>query len=66
LVAVSLESVLKLAVFATCVMVALQIVFYFVFETIGYDSYLLSIILIVSVIVAILLLVLWNIAKKRA
>jgi predicted neutral ceramidase superfamily lipid hydrolase len=62
----SWESVLKLAAFAACVMVALQIVFYFVFEIIGYDSYLLSIILIASVIVAILFLVLWNTAKKRA
>lgn len=65
LIVVSWESVLKLAAFATGVMVVLQIVFYFVFEVVGYDSYLLSLTLIVSLIVAIVFLLLWNIAKKR-
>jgi hypothetical protein len=61
---VSWESVLKLAAIATGVMVALQLVFYIIFALIGYDSYLLSITLITSLIVAIACLVLWNIAKK--
>jgi hypothetical protein len=62
---VSWESVLKLAAFAAGIMVASQLIFYFIFEIIGYDSYLLSITLIASLIVAIVFLVLWNIAKKR-
>lgn len=65
LIVVSWEAVLKLAAFAAGVMVALQLIFYVVFEIIGYDAYLLSITLIASLIVAIMFLVLWNIAKKR-
>ena len=61
----SWESVLKLAAFAAGVMVALQLVFYVVFEIIGYDSFLLSITLIFSLTVAILFLVMWNIVKKK-
>jgi len=59
------ESVLKLAAFAAGVMVALQLVFYIVFEIIGYESFLLSITLISSLIVAIIFLVMWNIVKKK-
>ena len=61
----SWDSVLKLAVFAAGVMVVLQLVFYVLFEIIGYDSHLLSIPLIVSLIVAFVFLLLWNIAKRR-
>lgn len=61
----SWEAVLKLAAFAAGVMVALQLIFYVFFEIIGYDSYLLSITLIASLLVAIMFLVLWNITKKR-
>ena len=61
----SWESVLKLAAFAAGVMVALQLVFYVIFEIIGYDSFLLSITLIFSLTVAILFLVMWNIVKKK-
>ena len=64
LVVVSWESVLKLAVVATGVMVALQLVFYVVFEVIGYDSFLLSATLIVSLLVAILFLIIWNLVKR--
>ena len=61
---VSWESVLKLAAVVSGVMVALQLLFYVLFEVIGYDSYLLSITLIASLIIAIVFLVLWNLAKK--
>jgi membrane protein YdbS with pleckstrin-like domain len=47
----SMYTVLKLAAWGVCVAVALQVIFYFVFQTIGHDSYLLSITLIVSVTV---------------
>ena len=60
----SLATVLKLAAWGVIVAVALQVIFYFVFQTVGYDSYLLSITLIVSVIIGILLLVGWRILKK--
>ena len=61
----SLATVLKLAAWGVIVAVALQVIFYFVFQIIGYDSYLLSITLIVSVIIGILLLFGWK-ALKRA
>jgi len=60
----SVATVLKLAAWGVIVAVALQVIFYFVFQAIGYDSYLLSITLIVSVIIGILLLVGWRILKK--
>lgn len=62
---VSWALVLKLATFAAGVMVALQLIFYVIFEIIGYDSYLLSITLMASLIVATLFLVLWNIFNKK-
>jgi uncharacterized membrane protein len=61
---VSVATVLKLAAWAVCVAVALQIIFYFVFQVIGYNSYLLSLTLIGSVIAAILLLIGWNILRR--
>jgi len=61
---VSWESVLKFAAVAASVMVALQLIFYIVFNVIDYDSYLLSITLIASIVVAIVFLVLRNLAKK--
>ena len=60
----SVATVLKLAAWGVIAAVALQVIFYFVFQAIGYDSYLLSITLIVSVIIGILLLVGWRILKK--
>jgi uncharacterized membrane protein len=59
-----MSTVLKLAAWGVCVAVALQVIFYFVFQTIGYNSYLLSITLIVSVTVGFLLLVGWRILKR--
>jgi len=61
---VSVATVLKLAVWAVCVAVVLQVIFYFVFQVIGYNSYLLSLTLIGSVIAAILLLIGWNMLKR--
>jgi uncharacterized membrane protein len=61
---VSVAAVLKLAVWAVCVAVALQVIFYFVFQMIGYNSYLLSLTLIGSVIAAILLLIGWSMLKR--
>jgi uncharacterized membrane protein len=58
-------SVLKLAAYGVILAVVLQVIFYFVFQLIGRDSFLLSITLIASVIVGILLLVGWNRLKKN-
>jgi uncharacterized membrane protein len=60
----SIATVLKLAVWGICVAIALQVIFYFIFQLIGYNSYLLSIALLVSLTVAVLLLVGWRILKR--
>ena len=60
----SMNTVLKLAVWGICVAIALQVIFYFIFRVIGYNSYLLSITILVSLIVAVLLLVRWRILKR--
>jgi uncharacterized membrane protein len=60
----SVSTVLKLAAWGVCVAVALQVIFYFIFQAIGYDSYLLSITLIVSILVGFLILVGWRILKR--
>ena len=57
-------TLLKFAAWGVIVAVALQVIFYFVFQIIGYDSYLLSITLIVSVIIGVLLLFGWRALKK--
>jgi len=60
----SITTVLKLAVWGVCVVIALQVIFYFVFQVIGYNSYLLSITLLVSLIAAVSLLDGWRILKR--
>jgi uncharacterized membrane protein len=60
----SLATVLKLARMGSYRTVALQVIFYFVFQIIGYDSYLLSITLIISVVAVFLFLVGWRILKN--
>lgn len=58
------NTVLKLALWGICVVIVLQVIFYFVFQVIGYNSYLLSVTLIVSLLVAMLFLIGWEILKK--
>lgn len=60
----NVATILKFAAWGVIVAVALQVIFYFVFQIIGYNSYLLSITLIVSVIIGILLLIGWRTLKK--
>jgi hypothetical protein len=57
------DSVLKMAAVGAFVMLALSTVLFFIFQNIGYDSYLLSIILIVSILAFIVLRIIWS-AKK--
>ncbi len=58
--------VLKLAAFGLLVAIALQVTFYFVFQIIGYDSYLLTFSLLGSLFVFVALLVGWKILKGAA
>jgi uncharacterized membrane protein len=58
------DTVLKLGALGVCIMVTLQVVFYFIFQIIGYDSFWLSVTLIASVLVFIVLLVLWRVLRK--
>jgi high-affinity Fe2+/Pb2+ permease len=60
----SVATVLELAARGIVTAVVLQIIFFFVFQAIGYDSFLLSITLIISVISGILLLIGWRTLKK--
>lgn len=59
------DSVLKLAAVAALVMIFLQAVFYFVFQTVGYDSYWLSITLVAFILVFVILIIAWRIVSKR-
>jgi uncharacterized membrane protein len=59
-------TVLKLAAVGVCLMVALQVIFYFVFQIIGYDSFWLSITLIASILVFVAILVSGRVLKKLA
>jgi hypothetical protein len=59
------DSVLKLAAVAAFVMIVLSVVFYFVFENIGYDSYSLSILLVFSILTFIVIRIVWRIVTKK-
>ena len=59
-----MATLLKFAALGVIVAVALQVIFYFVFQIIGWGSYLLSITLIVSAIIGILLQFGWKALKK--
>jgi uncharacterized membrane protein len=52
------DTVLKLGAMGVCIVVALQLIFYFVFQVVGYNSFWLSVTLIASVLVFIVILVL--------
>ena len=58
------DSVLKILAVGVIVAVALQVIFYFVFQVIGYDSFWLSITLIASVLVFFAILISWRVLTK--
>ena len=58
-------AILKIAVWGICVVIALQVMFYFVFQIIGYNSFLLSVTLTASVLAVLIVLVVWNALKRR-
>jgi uncharacterized membrane protein len=59
------DSVLKLAAIAALVMVILSVVFYLIFQNIGYDTYSLSVILIISILAFIILRIVWRVTTKK-
>jgi hypothetical protein len=59
------DSVLKLAAVGVLVMIALQVIFYFIFQNIGYDSYWLSLNLIAFILVFIIVVIAWRIIPKK-
>ena len=60
----SAGTALRLAAWGIFVAIVLQVIFYFLFQVIGYDSYLLSITLLISLVIALTILVGWTILKK--
>jgi high-affinity Fe2+/Pb2+ permease len=60
----SAGTALRLAAWGICVAIALQVIFYFVFQTIGYNSFLLSLTLLISFVVALLIFVGWRTLKR--
>ena len=58
------DAVLKLLAWGILVVVTLQVVFYFVFQLIGYDSFLLSVTLAASLLTGFAVLVVWRVLKK--
>jgi hypothetical protein len=58
------DAVLKLLAWGILVAVVLQVIFYFVFQAIGYDLFLLSVTLIASVLVGFAVLFAWRIMKN--
>ncbi len=61
----SSDTAIKLAAWGIYVMFVLQVIFHFVFQAIGYDSLLLSITLVASIIVVLTVLAVWQFLKKR-
>ena len=59
------DTILKIAVWGICVAIALQVVFYFVFQTIGYNPFLLVVTLIASVLAVLVVLLVWNTVRRR-
>ena len=60
------DAVLKLLAWGILVAVTLQVIFYFVFQLIGYDSFLLSLTLLASLLTGFAVLVVWRVLKKAS
>lgn len=55
----------KLAAWGVIVAITLQVVFYFVFNAIGYDAFTLALLLTISIAVVMLALVVFRKVSKR-
>jgi hypothetical protein len=60
----SLDSVVKLLAVAVIVAVVLQVAFHFWFQEFGYDSFLLSVTLIITVLAGLVVLLFWKLLKR--
>ena len=61
----SSDTVIKLAAWGIYVMVVLQVIFHLVFRAIGYDSLVLSITLVTSIVVFLVMVAVWKFLKKH-
>jgi hypothetical protein len=61
----SSDTVFKLAAWGIYVMVVLQVIFHLVFRVIGYDSLMLSITLVTSIVVFLIVFAIWKFLKKN-
>ena len=59
------DSVLKLAAVGVLLIIALQLIFYFIFQNVGYDSYWLSLTLIAFILILIIVIIIWRILPKK-
>ena len=59
------DSVLKMAVVGTLILIIFQVIFYFIFQNIGYDSYLLGVTLTACILIFIILRIVWRVATKK-
>ena len=59
------DSVLKMAVVGTLILIIFQVIFYFIFQNIGYDSYLLGVTLTACILIFIILRIVWRVASKK-
>ena len=59
------DSVLKIAVVGRLILIIFQVIFYFIFQNIGYDSYLLGVTLTACILVFIILRIVWTVATKK-
>jgi len=59
------DSVLKMAAVGTLILIIFQVIFYFIFQNIGYDSYLLGVTLTACILVFIILRIVWRVATKK-
>ena len=60
----SSDTIFKLATWGIYIMVVLQVIFHFVFRAIGYDSLVLSITLVTSIVVFLVIFAVWKFLKK--
>jgi ABC-type bacteriocin/lantibiotic exporter with double-glycine peptidase domain len=60
----SSNTVIRLTGWGVCIMVVLQLVFHFVFQLLGYDSLVLSITLVTSVVVFLIIFAVWQVLNK--
>ena len=59
------DSVLKLAAVGVLLIIALQLIFYFIFQNVGYNSYWLSLTLIAFILILIIVIIIWRILPKK-